>query len=477
MADESTVRDMLETDRSLIKPLYSQRRPSEAIDLPSHRVEFNHGGERQAGLAHVSLRFCPSERLCFTVDVNSEVGRSNTKANEWAGELKLLDKGVSFPALCVRSECDHAGHKTLHIVPSESVITATQPSDNLATATFHLFNFPDFIGPEDYCITTVEGPHRQMKRCGRVILKADGWNVTIAATDKTADCCKALEEYGGFIITHMGKAERADSSAFSSERLEDLLSCVHCFLSFALGRWAGVALPIGFDQAGQRIFEQWGLPMVASGPWNGSLSWFDRHHGKLLSEVFPGFMALWKDDTWNRTLRAALYWYLGANERATGIGVDVGLILAQTALERLAWTYCVRHRKMVSGAAFEPRGLSAADKLRCLTAALDIPADIPAQLSALHARPGSRWKDGPEAVTTIRNSLVHPKAKQPLASKCLAEAWKLCLWYLDMVLLRLCHHRGSYANRLVSRREGQVEPVPWHHSQGDCQNSSARDLE
>src|SRR5213594_4444443 len=97
-----------------------------------------------------------------------------------------------------------------------------------------------------------------------------------------------------------------------------------------------------------------------------SSSWFDSHHGELLSQVFPGFMKIWANILWRKPLQDALYWYLGASDRRVGIGVDAGLILAQTALELLAWTYCVLDRKMISAAAFQPRRLSAADKLRLL---------------------------------------------------------------------------------------------------------------
>lgn len=84
---------------------------------------------------------------------------------------------------------------------------------------------------------------------------------------------------------------------------------------------------------------------------NGSCSWFDEHHGELLADVFAGFMKLWTNELWRTPLTHALYWYLGACDRRTGIGVDTGIILAQTALEGLAWTYCVQDRKMVSRAA------------------------------------------------------------------------------------------------------------------------------
>lgn len=105
----------------------------------------------------------------------------------------------------------------------------------------------------------------------------------------------------------MGKIEREHGASFSSAELDDLLSCLHYFLSFALGRWAGLALPIGFDENGNRVFEQWGLRRTASGPWNGSCSWFDARHAELLAQVFPGFMALWRDESWRLLLTQAIY--------------------------------------------------------------------------------------------------------------------------------------------------------------------------
>jgi hypothetical protein len=159
-------------------------------------------------------------------------------------------------------------------------------------------------------------------------------------------------------------------------------------------------------------------------------------------------------------LQDTLYWYLGACDRRVGIGVDAGLILAQTALELLAWTYCVLDRKMISAAAFQPRRLSAADRFRLLASSLNIPTEIPANLTGLHGRRGKKWVDGMEAITEIRNRLVHPAAQQ-IEDPGYFEAWKLSLWYIDLVLLRLCGHKGKYANRLDRRWVGQVESVPW----------------
>lgn len=208
------------------------------------------------------------------------------------------------------------------------------------------------------------------------------------------------------------------------------------------------------------MFEEWGLRITADGPWRGGISWFDSLHSELLPQVFPGFVTLWMNKLWQKPLSDALYWYLGACDRRVGIGVDTGLILSQTALELLAWTYCVRDRKMISAAGFQRR-LSAADKLRLLASSLNIPLEIPSNLSALHGRPGKKWLDGMDAITGIRNSLIHPSAHEQVLDFTYFEAWKLSLWYIDLVLLRLCGHTGKYANRLNQRWTGQVESVPW----------------
>lgn len=453
--------DRLVVDKPPIEPIYWQAEPSQPIDLGSVEARFVSRGKRYQGKARVTMRFAPRARLMFVVRAP---GTHPLKAfsvffdDNWDGKLKLVDRRVTLDVLCVGTGGEHGA---VAFSPKRSVAAVTPFPKGISYAVFHVFNFPDFNGPQDYSLTLGKPPRQGWKLCGRVTLVGDGWAVTVAATDKTDDLCKALGRQGGFAITHMGRIEREDGSTFSGEQLERVLGTVHYFLSFALGRWAGVAFPIGFNKAGKRVFEQWGLPMAADGPWGGSCSWFDPHHGELLPQVFPGFMALWKKGLWHRALTEGLYWYLGACDRGTGIGVDTGLILAQTALELLAWTHCVQDRKMVSAEAFEPRGLSAANRLRLLASSLDIPLELPACLTALHATRGQKWDDSMDAITGIRNAIVHPHAKKQLPHGSYYEGWKLSLWYVDMAILRLCGHTGKYSNRLVDRWMGQVESVPW----------------
>ena len=123
---------------------------------------------------------------------------------------------------------------------------------------------------------------------------------------------------------------------------------------------------------------------------------------------------------------------------------------------------------MVSAQAFGPKGLSAADRLRLLATALEIPTDLPANFRALRLKRGSKWDDGADAITGIRNALVHPAKKSEFAEGSYYEAWMLSVWFLDLTFLRLLGHEGEYANRLSQRWVGQVETVPWGVKTDQC---------
>jgi hypothetical protein len=444
----------------LIKPIYSQSSPNEPIGLGQHAIQVTYRGTTYEDVASIVMKFLPHqgiEIVCPWEGKPPMLGLDLFADHGDSIKLTLREKGVSFDIFCASFGGSHGGTVFL---PRSSGVTVTPESDSISAVTFHLFNFPDFLGPEDYTLATKDEVSETFLRCGRVVLRAGGWTVTIAATDQTKELTDGLKGQGGYVLTHAGKISRDDESTYSSEQLAELLNCLHYFLSFSLGRWAGVALPVGFDPNGNRVFEEWGLRITADGLWPGGKSWFDSHHSEFLPQAFPGFVALWTNELWQKPLKDAVYWYLGACDRRLGIGVDTGLILSQTALELLAWTYCVRDRKMISEAGFQRR-LSAADKLRLLASSLNIPLEIPSSLSALHGRPGKKWLDGMDAITGIRNSLIHPSAHEQFVDFTYFEAWKLSLWYIDLVVLRLCGYMGKYANRLHQRWTGQVEPVPW----------------
>lgn len=70
--------------------------------------------------------------------------------------------------------------------------------------------------------------------------------------------------------------------------------------------------------------------------------------------------------------------------------------------------------------------------------------------------------DGPDAVTKIRNELVHPKNRfQVKLRPFLFEACQLAQLYTELTILRMAGYQGVYFNRLKRRYLGSVESVPW----------------
>ena len=175
-------------------------------------------------------------------------------------------------------------------------------------------------------------------------------------------------------------------------------------------------------------------------------------------------MSTIEKEIWNDALEEAIYWYLNANESSRGI--DAGIILTQTALERLAYTYAVQDKGMLSKKGFTD--LWASDKLRVFFSSIGIPNVIPAECTELLQLVDDRsnnlkWEDLPYALTDIRNSLVHPdKKNRDQYKEGYYDAWRSGLWLLELAILAVCGYQGTYSNRITTRREGQSKPVPWN---------------
>lgn len=459
-------------DSPPIKPIYSQTAPNEPIEYGTSVIETVEKGGSGNLQTQATFRekFSHDHRLEFTVmeravssddaDGMREIIRIMSQAPNKImekGQFRFVDHGTKFQAFCVRASSDKSVYH-----PAQTPMQVRPPSSSMTRAIFHLFNWPEVSGPDDFILRTGKAPYHGARVCGRFRLEYSNWLITVAEFEETNGVMKSLEETGGYAITHVGQIEHTDGQTFSTEELNRVISCLSDFLSLVLGRWSPPSMTVGFDNAESRVFEHWGMHRTTTGSYVGGNSFFDRQHAEIFSELFPAFWSLWHDQLWGKPLHKAIYWYIGANNVGFGVNVDSALLFAQAALELLAWTYCVLDKKAVSERAFGPRGgLTASDKLTLLTSLLGISNSIPTELKSLHSRPGKTWSDSMHAITDLRNGLVHPKENGPLPANAYFEAWKLSLWYLDLIFLRLLKFEGRYSNRLKQRYVGQVEDVPW----------------
>ncbi len=421
----------------MIEAVYQTQEPNRAIELGKQTVSFSVGQQIVCEQAALALRLLPRAYLRIELDVGDQVDGLSLMFEDIGDEVTFVESGTSFKAGAVSIN----GTRLVLAPKSEPVRMATPETTRLNKLVLHLFNFPAFL--------CVGSPKMDL-------LLEDGKGGSLS----TEPLVNALKDIGGYAITHLGQLQRQDSSFFAPVEAEEIVTCLHFFLSFACGRNVVPGLAVGFGEDGQRLWQEWGTGQLD--PWAANPgSWFDRQHGELLAQVFPGFCKLWKDTRWSKTIKTAIYWYLRSNRAGAGAGVDGGVILSQAALERLAWVYAVKVHRMLSGVGFDK--LRASDKLRILLTSLGLPKEIPPQLTVITKLAGElRWEDGPQALTEVRNYLVHPSEKyEGKFSGVYAEAWNLAQWYLDLVLLRLCNHNGDYGNRITQEWTGQVESVPW----------------
>ena len=330
-------------------------------------------------------------------------------------------------------------------IPGEDSVTGmgddTTEVDRLL---FSLFNF-DIRGMPHW--DQVAG---QTIECHRLV--SDEWTVRIRSLKSAQKALKDVRESGGHKMTHAGEAKRSDGKSFDGSEAKRLLEAVEHFLCLVAGLKFKLCCPVGINCHGERMWSRWSSP----GRWDsGRLHWFDYRNPASVEGLFPGFMAKWRTEDWQEGLRESIYWYALSNDSTRGI--DAGIIAAQTALERLSFEHCVVERKLVSEEGY--KRLRASDLIRMVLSSLGIPLDIPSSaIEMLEEGKSNRWIDGPHGLVEIRNALVHGGRKRSNWSvECYIEAWKLAVWYVEMVILAVCGYQGSHWNR----NNRQFEVVPW----------------
>ncbi|HEY5526643.1 MAG TPA: hypothetical protein VIK02_03585, partial [Candidatus Anoxymicrobiaceae bacterium] len=326
-------------------------------------------------------------------------------------------------------------------------------TDELAVVLFHLFNFRRIIGTRGIG----EKRANEWRRIECVDLSSKGWTAELQSVFETRESTEKLTSEGGYRLTHVGSISKPDRSLFTGGEAKAVLRLLKDFLSFARGLRCYPICAIGFDAAGNRIWEAWSSPKDS---WSRPLSWFDEQHSEQLVALFPGFMNKCSDPDWRSALHEVIYWYLIANNTSTGI--DAGIILTQTAIERLSFEYLVGQQKLLDIRSFKDR--RASDTIRLLLTELDIPIELPTNLTRLNALANElKWEDSAHALTDVRNSLVHPERNKASFSGCYYDTWRLGLWYLELAILRICGYSEVYANRLTQKRVSEVEQLPWQN--------------
>lgn len=432
-----------------LRPKHNPTSPNRQLRLYSGAFELEQGGKITRAKGTLTFRWLPEPDVQFT-------GTIDLTTHLEPGNVRILVSAIHLEADALLSN--------IHIEPGSQRVSGILNgvfiaglSANVERIDFQLANFHQILG-ESIRSGTIK--HIRLHR-GRLTLINDNYTVIIDQVDQYSERVKMVKASGGFIVGHAGRIEKKNGSQITLLEAEDLLSSLHFYLSFCRGRWCGPMFSRG-TSGKHIIWQQLGSWKI--GFWKDLSSWFPCFETGDVTKAWDGFSHLWDRADWQYPLRIAVHWFLEAN---SGAGASEGsIVLTQTALELLGWTFLVEDRHLFSAAKFD--SLRGADKIRQLLRHLGIPDQIPPQLKNLRAEAVPlKASDGPAVFVAIRNGIVHPKkAKRDAIAKMLPlarwEARQLGLWYLELAILRLSSYDGVYYNRLKTGHVSQVkEKVPW----------------
>lgn len=444
---------------SPFQPIYNTPQANAPIVLGRSPIKISAGAQQVQCNGEATLLLQPKMQLIISADLFSHYGPA-MDLGLGPGPLTLQYGSNSKPVKALvwgskySTSVSAPAQAKLDLFPNPQRLTiCANRRKRLSSVTFHVINFPNFFSTGPQSTNKTHHDQSGAQRLGRAVFSNLEWHIELQALPETAALDKELRNQGGYAITHVGQLTQHNGRKFRISAAELALEELRLFLSFVRGLWTPVILPVGFDGNGNRIFEEWGVPIDT--PSQACLSWFSRNRGESLGKLYSGFINLLHDLDMGTPVRHALYWYLMSNRGGEGTGIDSGIILSQAALERLSSAYNTKAGLTTAG--------STADRLRRAAKSLQLSVAIPTAASSVYrAKRRGIWKDLPEAITTVRNELVHPKAKLAMnVGKVTANTWYLAQWYIELFLLRLSGYDYVYLNRLRARSHGQVEKVPW----------------
>lgn len=402
----------------------------------------------------VRLELSPRPQVALHCELTwSEVAIAN-EMSEVRQVIVELPSGLTTQAIVAGRSAIGGGKISDDLFLRTEPVTVLNGSAPIAKAKFLLINFPSVWGRDDL----KRYPDPDDKSHGFVFprfqLRSGKWRVHVMAVDSLLSIHQRMLTRGGSALTHVCVVTQQDGQTASVEELEEFLSTLHLFLSFARGSYCGLTLLRGYAAGvpqGNRVWEQWGSYKVE--PWRRSLqSWFDQSQSHTLSGTFDGIRRLLTQSANPTLLLQVFHWYLRSNESREP---EVSVVLNHAALERLAFA------AIGARSGGEKEGDWIARALQWHGVDSRVPSSCP-ELVRLQSAHG--LAHAPHALVAIRNELVHPGVRLGvLASVAMDEARSLGLYYIELMLLSMSGYTGRFVDRLVYGRPYHMQrrTVPW----------------
>lgn len=298
---------------------------------------------------------------------------------------------------------------------------------------------------------------------GRWQIDVDTWRLTL---DRRYDYDSAIMGANAasiFAFTHVMELSHADGSSFDVDAARQVLECLRVCFSFAFGRWVAPALPVGYDADDRVTWESWASPICDPMKEIGS-AWLHRLQSDSLAELVGRALPAFLDSERIGITRFQMILAVEAVE--TGF-VEQRVLATFSALENLEWTTLVLGRLVSATEYRKGRVWPGERRLRRILELACIPTDIDAAAlpSLANFASNEDLPDGPAAVVSVRNRLVHPRQISDQIYQfdgLVCDAWYLSRHYLNLLILHSIGYGGSYVKLLPPFGwAGDAKPVPW----------------
>jgi len=483
---------------SALFSVYSTPQTNQPLLLHQGTVEIQMGSKKVAmGEGNICLNWLPSPGI--KAEINNAILDIPVRDFEYKAfinkvQLLLVDSEVRASAylneVSYLPDANTEDFWRIDVAGNLDEAIWLKSDESLEYILGHLVNFPELAG--DW---VSHSQSNGMSRA-RAVLTTENWKITIDGVSNISELTKKLHQSGGYAITSLIKIERplkSDSSILLDD-IKKITEALYFFFSFAVGRYSPVVLPVGFDFSGTESWYEWQDWLIPQ--WEKTISWFSgRRSCDSLAQVFPGFMKIWNasESIWRESIQRSIVWYVESSR--TTADPSGRIILVQSALELLSWTYFIVSKRKTEQE-FKDLG-DICKKIRVFLDELNIPtyfSDTSGDLQHLgrfieinkqnwQQREAKFLKKKKKKCTNtndddyveitaqslknylylkafveVRNDIVHPRQEYENSFWVRVEALNFGLWCLELSLLRLFEYQGSYTNRL---KNGELEAVPW----------------
>jgi len=291
-------------------------------------------------------------------------------------------------------------------------------------------------------IFLLNGPP-QLGLFGGDLFTGENYTIRITRNEKVRDAIVGHQKKtSGFLITHKVVFSSSGSKGLVPAKILDYIFLYLQFLSFVRGANTSTGLITFLNDDGTTEGLYLGSGKITSLP--NPKSWHDIGIGPM-QPLFDGFLRMKKDEKWRRGLDEALSWYKAANK--PGNDLEASIILAQSALESLAYAHLIYDLKLRERLIID---LKASDKIEILLASLGI-KDNPLEHASnfISTCDKNKFPIRPcERMTSFRNRLVHAKSVDYDGLSAL-EALRAYLWIIETVILVRVGYKGEYQDQRI----------------------------